>query len=148
MPKTITYDSLHYCVVCDDCGTTSDYDGRIGNTELCQHVNTTVDYECNCNLWTRILIHDLFDKWSSDHRYLRKSKYNLEIVDLDTGEVFKKTNWFEIQKGLYDLVDLIARTDNHNHDFTQRWTLSGPSLTVYHKSIIRDEIYVIRSGRD
>lgn len=146
MPKTITYDSLHYCVTCDDCGTASDYDGRIGNTELCQHVNTTVDYECNCNLWTRLLIHDLFDEWASDRRYLRKHKYHFQIVNYGTGEIFKKIDRYAIQKGVYDLVDLIARTDNA--EFTQRWTLSGPSLTVYHKSLIRDSIYTIRSGRN
>ena len=146
MPKTITYDSLHYCVVCDDCGTQSDYDGRIGNTEMCQHVNTTADYECNCNLWTRILIHDLFDEWASDSRYRRKYKYHFQIVNYGTGEIFKKIDRYAIQKGVYDFVDLVARTDNV--EFTQRWTLSGPSLTVHHKSTIRDEIYVIRSGRN
>ena len=146
MPKTITYDSLHYCVVCDDCGTASDYDGRIGNTELCQHVNTTADYECNCNLWTRFLIHYLFDKWVADRRYLRKNKYGFNIVNYGTGEVFRTISRYDIQKGPYDLVDLIARTDNS--EFTQRWSLSGPSLTVHHKSTIRDEIYVIRSGRN
>ena len=146
MPKTITYDSLHYCVVCDDCGTRSNYDGRIGNTELCQHVNTTADYECNCNLWTRLLIHDLFDEWASDRRYLRKNKYHFQIVNYGTGEVFRGTSRHNIQKGPYDLVDLISRRDNA--EFTQRWTLSGPSLTVHHKSLIRDEIYVIRSGRN
>ena len=146
MPKTITYDSLHYCVVCDDCGTLSDYDGRIGNTELCQHVNTTSNYECNCNLWTRIIIHVLFDKWASDRRYRRKYKYYFQIVNRDTGEIFKEVNRYAIQKGVYDLVDLVSLKDNA--EFTQRWTLSGPSLTVHHKSTIRDDVYVIRSTRD
>ena len=146
MPKTLTYDSMHYCVTCDDCGTQSDYDGRIGNTEMCQHVNTTADYECHCNSWTRLLIYDLFDEWASDRRYQRKHKYHVHIVNYGTGEIFKKTNRYALQKGLYDLVDLISLTDNA--EFTQRWTLSGPSLTVHHKSTSRDEIYVIRSGRN
>ena len=145
MPKTITYDSLHYCVVCDDCGALSDYDGRIGNTELCQHVNTTADYECNCNVWTMIIIDDLFDKWVSDRRYLRKNKYDFQIVDCVTRKVLKKTDRFDIQKGP-GLVDIIAGTDNS--EFAQKWTLSGPSLTVHHKSLIRDAIYTIRSGRN
>ena len=146
MPKTITYDSMHYCVTCDDCGTQSDYDGRIGNTEMCQHVNTTANYECNCNLWTRIIIHGLFEKWAWDRRYRRKYKYYFQIVNRDTGEIFKEVNRYAIQKGVYDLVDLISLMDNA--EFTQLWTLSGASLTVHHKSIIRDEIYVIRSTRD
>ena len=145
MPKTMTYDSLHYCVVCDDCGTVSDYEGRIGNTELCQHVNTTADYECSCNLWTVLLIHDLFYEWASDRRYQRKDKYHFQIVDLATGEIFKRISRYEIQNGP-GLVDLIARMDNF--DFVQTWTLSGPSLTVHHKSLIRDAIYTIRSGRN
>ena len=146
MPKTMTNHSLHYCVTCDDCGTTSNYDGRIGNTELCQHVNTTANYECNCNLWTRIIIHGLFEKWDWDRRYRRKHKYNFEIVNCDTGEVFKKTNRYEIQKGPYDLVDIIA--DNDNFDFVQTWTLNGSSLSVHYKSPTRDDIHVIRSGRN
>ena len=148
MPKTITYDSLHYCVFCEDCGTQSNYGGEMpdaSNVE-CQHVNTTTDYDCSCNLWTRILIHDLFDEWASDRRYRRKHKYHFQIVNYGTGEIFKKIDRYAIQKGVYDLVDLIARTDNS--EFTQRWSLSGPSLTVHHKSTIRDEIYVIRSGRN
>ena len=146
MPETINYDSMHYCVTCDDCGTTSDYDGQIGNTEMCQHVNTTANYECHCNLWTRIIIHGLFDEWASDRRYQRKYKYYFQIVNRDTGEIFKEVNRYAIQKGVYDLVDLISLMDNA--EFTQLWTLSGASLTVHHKSIIRDEIYVIRSTRD
>ena len=146
MPETINYDSLHYCVVCDDCGALSDYDGGIGNTDNCQHVNTTADYECSCNMWTRLLIHDLFDEWASDRRYRRKNKYHFQIVNYGTGEVFRKTDRYALQKGVYDLVDLISRRDNA--EFTQRWTLSGPSLTVHHKSTIRDATYVIRSGRD
>ena len=145
MPETITYDTLHYCVTCDDCGTLSNYDGRIGNTEMCQHVNTTVNYECHCNLWTLIIIHDLLDKWASDRRYRRKHKYHFQIVDLNTGKVLKNTNRYEIKKDR-GLVELIAGRDNQ--DFTQRWTLSGSSLTVHHKSLIRDAIYTIRSGRN
>ena len=147
MPETLNYDSLHYCVVCEDCGTQSDYDGNMpdsSNVE-CQHVHTMADYECNCNVWTMVLVDDLFDKWASDRRYLRKHKYHFQIVDCDTGEVFKKTNRYDIQKGP-GLVELVAGTDNA--DFSQWWTFCGSSLTVHHKSIIRDEIYVIRSGRD
>lgn len=145
MPETLNYDTRHYCVVCEDCGQQSDYDGRIGNTDNCQHVNTTANYECHCNLWSVIIIHSLFDKWASDNRYLRKSKYNFEIVDCDTGEVFKRVNRYEILNG-HNFVRLISGDDNQ--EFTQRWTLSGASLTIHHKSAISDNVYVIRSGRD
>ena len=144
MPKTITYDSRHYCVTCDDCGALSNYDGRIENTEMCQHVNTTADYGCHCNLWTRLLLDDMFYAWSSDVRYRRKEKHTFQIVNYYTGEIFKEASKYDLME-YPRMVRIIARTDNS--EFTQRWSLSGPSLTVHHKSTIRDEIYVIRSGR-
>lgn len=144
MPETINYNSPHYCVVCDDCGQQSDYDGRIGNTEMCQHVNTTANYECHCNLWTQFLLDDLFYKWASDRRYHRKQKDYFLIVNRDTGEIFRGISKFKLRSP--GMVRAVASTDNT--EFTQRWTLSGSSLTVHHKSAIRDDIYVIRSTRD
>ena len=147
MPKTITYDSLHYCVVCEDCGTQSNYGGEMpdaSNVE-CQHVNTTADYDCSCNLWTQILIDDLFDKWAADSRYRRKEKRSFQIVNYYTGEIFKEASKDQL-KEFPGMVWIIAGTDNS--EFTQRWSISGASLIVHHKSIIRDDIYIIRSTRD
>ena len=146
MPETtLNYDTRHYCAVCDDCGTQSDYDGRIGNTDNCQHVNTTADYECSCNMWTQILLDDLFDKWASDTRYRRNEKHYFQIVNYTTGEIFKGVTEYQL-KEFPGMVWIIAGTDNS--EFTQRWSLSGASIIVHHKSIIRDDVYIIRSTRD
>lgn len=144
MSETLNYDSLHYCVTCDDCGQQSDYDGRIGNTEMCQHVNTTANYECHCNLWTQILLDYLFYVWASDSRYRRNEKHAFQIVNRDTGEILKEANKYQLRSP--GMVRIVAGTDRN--EFTQRWTLSGSSLTIHHKSTIRDDIYIIRSTRD